>query len=218
MGSHLKTSIRFTLTAKKLGQVYATYLRATIQLRLLNCQAFSVKINEKIRVKTIEKRVSSSNINNYTMNMTMLKTVPILCYCLISFVPSTQCLQYNYNIDNNNPTDYSLNGRSFTDMASNLARTLGMEHCGHMAICDAHARYRDYGIIALPLILLFPGSRTSDGEPASEWQEAALRGKAREECYSRYNCLINPMWILNFFYENIRLLSKIEINIDYREK
>merc|ERR1719499_1204424 len=69
-------------------------------------------------------------------------------------------------------------------MASNLARTLGMEQCGHMAICDAHARYRDYGIIALPLILLFPGSRTSDGEPASEWQEAALRGKAREECYS----------------------------------
>merc|ERR1719499_1705854 len=46
------------------------------------------------------------------------------------------------------------------------------------------------------------GSRTSDGEPASEWQEAALRGKAREECYSRYNCLINPMWILNFFMKS----------------
>jgi len=134
------------------------------------------------------------------MDMTLLKTVPLLC-CLISFVPSTQCLQpkqYNYNIENN-VADYFTEARSWTGAASDFARTLGMEQCGHMAICDAHARYRDYGIIALPLILLFPGSRTSDGEPASEWQEAALRGKAREECYSRYNCLINPMWILNFF-------------------
>ena len=53
-------------------------------------------------------------------------------------------------------SDYT-SSRSFTEVAASFARTLGMEQCGHMAICDAHARYRDYGIIALPLILLFPG-------------------------------------------------------------
>jgi hypothetical protein len=26
-----------------------------------------------------------------------------------------------------------------------------------MAICDAHANYRDYGVLALPILLLFPG-------------------------------------------------------------
>ena len=46
---------------------------------------------------------------------------------------------------------------SVSGMANSLARQLGLEQCGHMAICDAHARYRDYGLIALPLILLFPG-------------------------------------------------------------
>ena len=54
-------------------------------------------------------------------------------------------------------SDYFTEARSWTGAASDFARTLGMEQCGHMAICDAHARYRDYGIIALPLILLFPG-------------------------------------------------------------
>ena len=54
-------------------------------------------------------------------------------------------------------SDHTTEARSFTEVASSFARTLGMEQCGHMAICDAHARYRDYGIIALPLILLFPG-------------------------------------------------------------
>merc|ERR1739838_772365 len=96
-------------------------------------------------------------LNNKTMDMTLLKTVPLLC-CLISFVPPTQCLQpkqYNYNIENN-VADYFTEARSWTGAASDFARTLGMEQCGHMAICDAHARYRDYGIIALPLILLFP--------------------------------------------------------------
>ena len=47
--------------------------------------------------------VSITNFSNKTMDMTLLKTVPLLC-CLISFVPSTQCLQpkqYNYNIENN---------------------------------------------------------------------------------------------------------------------
>ena len=44
-----------------------------------------------------------------------------------------------------------------SDMTFNLARQIGMEQCGQMAICDAHARYSDYGLLALPLILLFPG-------------------------------------------------------------
>ena len=87
-----------------------------------------------------------------------------------------------------------------------------------MAICTAHANYRDYGLMALPLILIFPGSRTKDGEPTSKWQEAALRGKAREECYSRYNCLINPMWILNFVmktfvYQKYRNPSYLYVNV-----
>ena len=33
----------------------------------------------------------------------------------------------------------------------------GMDQCGEMAICDAHARYNDYGIFALPIIMFFPG-------------------------------------------------------------
>ena len=47
--------------------------------------------------------VSITNFSNKTMDMTLLKTFSLLC-CLISFVPSTQCLQpkqYNYNIENN---------------------------------------------------------------------------------------------------------------------
>ncbi len=29
--------------------------------------------------------------------------------------------------------------------------------CWQMAICDSHARYDDYGIMALPLVLFYPG-------------------------------------------------------------
>jgi hypothetical protein len=41
--------------------------------------------------------------------------------------------------------------------AESFSRAFGLEDCGQMAICDAHANYRDYGILALPIILLFPG-------------------------------------------------------------
>lgn len=44
-----------------------------------------------------------------------------------------------------------------TEGVASFARQIGMEECGQMAICDAHARYRDYGVLALPIILLFPG-------------------------------------------------------------
>ena len=46
---------------------------------------------------------------------------------------------------------------SLSDTVGSFARAVGMEQCGHMAICDAHARRADYGILALPLVLLFPG-------------------------------------------------------------
>ena len=52
------------------------------------------------------------------------------------------------------------NGRQFDrvfESANSLAKSIGMEECGQMAICDAHARYSDYGLLALPLVLLFPG-------------------------------------------------------------
>ena len=42
-------------------------------------------------------------------------------------------------------------------LADSWSRAFGMEECGQMAICDAHANYRDYGILALPILLLFPG-------------------------------------------------------------
>ena len=32
-----------------------------------------------------------------------------------------------------------------------------LDGCWKMAICDSHARYDDYGIIALPLVMLYPG-------------------------------------------------------------
>ena len=59
-------------------------------------------------------------------------------------------------------TGYQSYGRSspfstVSDYTYDLARQIGMEQCGQMAICDAHARYSDYGLLALPLILLFPG-------------------------------------------------------------
>ena len=61
----------------------------------------------------------------------------------------------------NNFTIFSAhNGRSFErvfESANSLAKSIGMEECGQMAICDAHARYSDYGLLALPLVLLFPG-------------------------------------------------------------
>lgn len=40
---------------------------------------------------------------------------------------------------------------------SSMARSWGLEECGQLAVCDAHARYDDYGVIALPLVLMFPG-------------------------------------------------------------
>ena len=33
----------------------------------------------------------------------------------------------------------------------------GMDQCGEMAVCDAHARYNEYGILALPIVMFFPG-------------------------------------------------------------
>jgi hypothetical protein len=36
-------------------------------------------------------------------------------------------------------------------------RLLSVEQCGQLAICDAHARYNDFGLIALPLLYIFPG-------------------------------------------------------------
>ena len=44
-----------------------------------------------------------------------------------------------------------------SNMAGSVGRMLGIEDCGQMAICDAHARTGEYGILALPLVLLFPG-------------------------------------------------------------
>ena len=43
------------------------------------------------------------------------------------------------------------------DMAQSWGRALGLNQCAEMAICDAHANFRSYGIVALPVILLFPG-------------------------------------------------------------
>ena len=47
--------------------------------------------------------------------------------------------------------------RSLLDQAGSLARAVGMSECGQMAICDAHYRTSDYGILALPLLFFFPG-------------------------------------------------------------
>jgi len=86
----------------------------------------------------------------------------------------------------------------FFDVADSWSRAIGMNECGQAAICEAHANNRDYGLLALPILFFFPGSRSSNGSPASVWQEAALRGKARDSCSSRYSCLLNPMWIVKF--------------------
>jgi len=84
------------------------------------------------------------------------------------------------------------------DIADSWSRAIGMNECGQAAICEAHANNRDYGLIALPILFLFPGSRNSNGNPSSIWQEAALRGKARDSCSSRYSCIVNPLWIVKF--------------------
>lgn len=84
------------------------------------------------------------------------------------------------------------------DIADSWSRAIGMNECGQAAICEAHANNRDYGLLALPILFLFPGSKASNGYPASVWQEAALHGKARDSCSSRYSCIINPMWIVKF--------------------
>merc|ERR1711997_864210 len=78
-------------------------------------------------------------------------------------------------------------------IADSRSRAIGMNECGQAAICEAHANNRDYGLIALPILFFFPGTRNSNGNPVSVWQEAALRGKARDSCSSRYSCIINPM-------------------------
>ena len=46
---------------------------------------------------------------------------------------------------------------SLLGTASSWSRAMGMNQCGEMAICDAHANFRSYGLVALPVILMFPG-------------------------------------------------------------
>ncbi|TRY77852.1 hypothetical protein TCAL_06145 [Tigriopus californicus] len=82
---------------------------------------------------------------------------------------------------------------------SSMARSWGLEECGQLAICDAHARYDDYGVIALPLVLMFPGAHDSEDESLTLYQMAAVKGKAREECTAEYSCLVNPMTVAKFF-------------------
>lgn len=84
------------------------------------------------------------------------------------------------------------------EVADSWSRAVSMDECGQAAICEAHANNRDYGLIALPILFFFPGTRGVNGNPASVWQEAALRGKARDSCSSRYSCIINPLWIVKF--------------------
>ena len=43
------------------------------------------------------------------------------------------------------------------DIADSWSRAIGMNECGEAAICEAHANNRDYGLIALPILFLFPG-------------------------------------------------------------
>ena len=42
-------------------------------------------------------------------------------------------------------------------LADSWSRSLGLNQCLEMAICDAHANFRSYGIVALPVILMIPG-------------------------------------------------------------
>ena len=35
--------------------------------------------------------------------------------------------------------------------------SLSFDECWELAICDSHARYDDYGLMALPVVLFFPG-------------------------------------------------------------
>ena len=76
------------------------------KLRLKSCpfdRFISLRFSQWKKMLNKKHSVSITNFSNKTMDMTLLKTFPLLC-CLISFVPSTQCLQpkqYNYNIENN---------------------------------------------------------------------------------------------------------------------
>lgn len=40
---------------------------------------------------------------------------------------------------------------------SSTARAWGMEECSALAVCSSHARYDEYGYIALPFRFLFSG-------------------------------------------------------------
>ena len=94
-----------------------------------------------VKVERYDNSVKSQLIGPFISSFSLFPVVFSVCFYFLSGFFS----------------DYLTEARSWTGAASDFARTLGMEQCGHMAICDAHARYRDYGIIALPLILLFPG-------------------------------------------------------------
>jgi len=88
---------------------------------------------------------------------------------------------------------------SLMDLAESWGRAIGMSQCGEMAICDAHANFRSYGLVALPVILFFPGFTDTAGNPTSDWQEAALLGKSRlSTCHAKYKCFLNPLWIAKF--------------------
>lgn len=42
-------------------------------------------------------------------------------------------------------------------MMAAMVEFFGLDECWEMAICDAHARYDDYGVLAMPVVLFFPG-------------------------------------------------------------
>ena len=50
----------------------------------------------------------------------------------------------------------SLIGSPEQDLASPRENGI-LDGCWKMAICDSHARYDDYGVIALPLVMFYPG-------------------------------------------------------------
>lgn len=58
------------------------------------------------------------------------------------------------------PLYFGLNHGPIVGRASedeSIWRSMGMDECGKVAICDAHARTKDYGLVALPILYLFPG-------------------------------------------------------------
>ncbi|GAB6032867.1 hypothetical protein CHUAL_012065 [Chamberlinius hualienensis] len=93
---------------------------------------------------------------------------------------------------------------TFVENSLDHVPTIDGEECIKRSVCEAHSNPKKYGLIALPLQLLFPPypySGTDDTSKISKYQLAARYGKNENaNCGAQYHgCVVNPLDLVHSF-------------------